>query len=203
MKQLKALFFDQDGTIIDTEKDGHRVAFNRTFQEFGFPVDWDVATYQELLQTAGGKERMRDYLHTKGFGKTVLPEEEDELILALHKRKTDIFVGMLADGELPLRPGVRRLMLEAVERGILVGICTTSNEKTARLISDTMLSDVRINFILAGDIVRRKKPDPEIFLMALELTTGTSCMIIPIRPFLGQARRRKRLAQSLRSGESR
>jgi HAD superfamily hydrolase (TIGR01509 family) len=180
MAQLKALFFDQDGTIIDTEKDGHRVAFNRAFKEFGLPMEWDVVTYRELLQTAGGKERMRAYLHTKGFGKPVPLEKEDELVLALHKRKTDILTEMLAAGELPLRPGVRRLMREAKERGMLIGICTTSNEKIASMIADTMLKGVAVDLILAGDIVSRKKPDPEIYYLALE-TTGLrpeECFII-------------------------
>jgi hypothetical protein len=68
MKEIKALFFDQDGTIIDTEKDGHRVAFNKAFKEFGFDIEWDVETYYKLLEVAGGKERMRHYLHTEGFG---------------------------------------------------------------------------------------------------------------------------------------
>ena len=75
MGTIKAFFFDQDGVIIDTERDGHRVAFNKTFKEFGYKFQWDVDEYHELLQIAGGKERMRHYLHTKGFGFTVKPEE--------------------------------------------------------------------------------------------------------------------------------
>jgi len=88
MAEIKAIIFDQDGVIIDTERDGHRVAFNKTFNEFGFDFQWDVDYYYELLQVAGGKERMRHHLHTKGFGREVKPEEEDELIKAMHKRKT-------------------------------------------------------------------------------------------------------------------
>ena len=74
MAQVKALIFDQDGVIIDTERDGHRVAFNQAFQEFGYNVEWGVETYHGLLQVAGGKERMKHYLHTEGFGKPVKPE---------------------------------------------------------------------------------------------------------------------------------
>ena len=88
MAQIKAIFFDQDGVIIDTERDGHRVSFNETFKEFGFDVDWDVEYYHELLKVGGGKERMKHHLHTRGFGKEVKPEDEDELIKAMHKSKT-------------------------------------------------------------------------------------------------------------------
>jgi beta-phosphoglucomutase-like phosphatase (HAD superfamily) len=85
MTVIKAVFFDQDGVIIDTERDGHRVAFNKTFKEFGYNFEWDADYYHELLQVAGGKERMKHHLHTKGFGVEVNPE--DELIKAMHKRR--------------------------------------------------------------------------------------------------------------------
>jgi phosphoglycolate phosphatase-like HAD superfamily hydrolase len=133
MAEIKAIIFDQDGVIIDTERDGHRVAFNKTFKEFGFDFEWDVDYYHELLQVAGGKERMRYHLHTKGFGREVKPEEEDELIKALHKRKTEIFIELIKEGALPLRPGIKRIMKEAINRGLKVGICTTSNSVFALL----------------------------------------------------------------------
>ena len=93
MAAIKAVLFDQDGVIIDTERDGHRVAFNDTFKEFGYDFEWSVDEYHELLQVSGGKERMRHYLHTKGFGVDVKPEEEDELIRSMHKKKTETIVG--------------------------------------------------------------------------------------------------------------
>lgn len=168
MAQYKGIFFDQDGVIIDTERDGHRVSFNETFKEFGFDVDWDVDYYHELLQIAGGKERMKHQLHTKGFGKEVKPEEEDELIKAMHKRKTSMFIEMVESGQLPLRPGIHRFMKEAMDAGLLLGICTTSNERAAHAVAYKILSDINFAFVLAGDIVSKKKPDPEIYLLGLE-----------------------------------
>jgi HAD superfamily hydrolase (TIGR01509 family) len=168
MNQIKAIFFDQDGVIVDTEKDGHRVAFNETFKEFGLPFEWSVEKYHELLQIAGGKERMSHYLHTDGFGVDVNPEEEGELIKKLHKRKTSMFVELLESGRLPLRPGIKRLMQEAMQAGIKLGICTTSNERAAHAVAFQMLEDIKFDFVLAGDIVSKKKPDPEIYLLALE-----------------------------------
>jgi len=168
MAEIKALIFDQDGVIIDTERDGHRVAFNQTFKEFGYDFEWDVEKYHELLRVAGGKERMRHYLHTEGFGVEVKPEEEDALIKTLHKRKTAIFIELIESGKLPLRPGVKRLMQEAMDTGLTLGICTTSNERAAHAVAFNILKDIRFDFVLAGDVVSRKKPDREIYNLALE-----------------------------------
>jgi HAD superfamily hydrolase (TIGR01509 family) len=165
---IKALFFDQDGVIVDSERDGHRVAFNQTFREFGFDVNWDVDTYQQLLKIAGGKERARHYLHTVGFGKSVASEDEDDLIRSLHKRKTELFVELIQEGKLPLRPGVYRLMREAMDEGLVLGICTTSNERAANALVKSMLADIRFDFVLAGDIVPEKKPAPDIYFLALD-----------------------------------
>jgi len=180
MAKIKAVFFDQDGVIIDTEKDGHRVAFNETFKEFGFDFEWSVEKYHELLQVAGGKERMRHYLHTEGFGKEVKAEEEDDLIKAMHKRKTAIFVDLIESGKLPLRPGIRRFMKEVMDLGLILGVCTTSNERSAHAVAYKILHDIKFDFVLAGDVVSKKKPDPAIYNLALERATiqPEECIVI-------------------------
>jgi HAD superfamily hydrolase (TIGR01509 family) len=165
---IKAFFFDQDGVIIDTERDGHRVAFNETFKHFGYDFEWDVDYYHELLQVSGGKERMKHHLHTKGFGAEVDPEQEDDLIKEMHKYKTATFVNLIETGKLPLRPGVKRFMLEAMDSGLILGVCTTSNVKSAQAIAYDILKDIDFEFVLAGDMVSRKKPDPEIYNLGLE-----------------------------------
>lgn len=178
MSEIQAVLFDQDGVIIDTERDGHRVAFNRTFKEFGFDVEWDVETYHGLLQVGGGKERMRHYMDTVGFGKAI--DDPDQLIKDMHKRKTDIFIELIESGQLPPRPGVRRLMHEIMDAGLTLAICTTSNERAANAVAGNVLSDVKFDFILAGDVVSRKKPDPEIYQMALARTglSGSQAVVI-------------------------
>jgi HAD superfamily hydrolase (TIGR01509 family) len=167
---IRAIFFDQDGVIIDTERDGHRVSFNETFQEFGFDFAWGVDEYHELLQISGGKERMKHYFQTKGFGKPVPPDELDDLIARMHKRKTALFIEMVESGRLPLRPGIHRFMLEAVAAGLKLGVCTTSNEKAAHAIAYRTLKDIPFEVVLAGDVVEKKKPAPDIYKLALEKT---------------------------------
>jgi len=170
MPKIKAVFFDQDGVIIDTEKDGHRVSFNMTFKEFGFTDEWSVDYYHELLQIAGGKERMKHHWQTRGFSKPIPPEQIDELIKDMHKRKTAIFVELIESGKLPLRPGIHRFMREAMSAGLKIGVCTTSNEQAAKAITEKILKDVRFDIVLAGDVVSKKKPDPEIYNLALSKT---------------------------------
>lgn len=170
MGKIKAVFFDQDGVIIDTERDGHRVSFNMTFKEFGFTDEWSVDYYHELLQVAGGKERMKRHLETRGFSKPIPPEKVDDLIKDMHKRKTAIFVELIETGKLPLRPGIHRFMKEAMEAGLLIGVCTTSNEQAAKAITEKVLADIKFDIVLAGDVVNKKKPDPEIYNLALTRT---------------------------------
>jgi len=180
MDKIKAIFFDQDGVIIDTERDGHRIAFNKTFKEFGFDFEWDVDYYHELLQVAGGKERMLHHLNTKGFGVEVKSGEKIELIKNMHIRKTAIFIDLIESGKLPLRPGIKRLMKEAMDAGLIIGVCTTSNEKAAHAVAFGILKDIKFDFILAGDVVSKKKPDPEIYNLALKKTglKPQECIVI-------------------------
>jgi HAD superfamily hydrolase (TIGR01509 family) len=167
MGKIKAVFFDMDGVIIDTERDGHRVSFNLAFKEFGFTDEWSVDTYHELLQIGGGKERLKYYWQTHGFSKPVPADQVDQLIRDMHKRKTAIFVDLIEAGKLPLRPGIHRFMREAQQAELKLAVCTTSNEQAARAITEKTLADVAFDLVLAGDIVAHKKPDPEIYDLAL------------------------------------
>lgn len=167
MSKIKAVFFDQDGVIIDTERDGHRVSFNMTFKEFGFTDEWSVEYYHELLQIAGGKERMKHHWKTKGFSKPMTEEEIDNLVKEMHKRKTALFVELIETGKLALRPGLHRFMKELMAAGVKIGVCTTSNEQAAKAITEGVLSDIKFDVVLAGDVVKNKKPDPEIYNLGL------------------------------------
>jgi len=180
MTEIKALFFDMDGVIIDTERDGHRVAFNEAFKQFGYDFNWDEQRYHQLLQVAGGKERMRHYFREENFLTDLSDEEMTQHLIELHRCKTTIFLDMIAAGSLPLRPGVKRFMSEAMKRGLDICLCTTSAEKSARTVVETMLPEIEFTHILAGDIVTKKKPDPAIYNLALQKTgrSPEECVVI-------------------------
>jgi len=167
---MKALIFDCDGVLVDTERDGHLVAFNRTFAARGYDIKWSADLYGELLKISGGKERMKHYFNDVGWPDDAA--DKDELILALHKTKTDTFMQIIESGELSLRLGVARLVDEAIaDDNTLLAICSTSNERSVNLIAEKLLGPERkakFSAILAGDVVSKKKPDPEIYNLAVE-----------------------------------
>jgi len=164
---MQALIFDCDGVLVDTERDGHRVAFNQAFTRAGFDISWDVGLYGELLKIAGGKERMRHYFETAGWPGSS-GDDKDAFLAEMHKSKTAIFAELIASGALPLRPGVLRLVDEAIAAGVRLGVCTTSAPKSIDAVLDLMgpARKSRFEFVLAGDIVSKKKPDPEIYDLA-------------------------------------
>jgi HAD superfamily hydrolase (TIGR01509 family) len=168
--QLQALLFDVDGTLSDTERDGHRVAFNQAFVEYGIDWNWDVDTYGELLAVTGGKERMQ-YYADKFLARDQLPDNLETLIPELHQAKTRHYTRLLSTGAIPLRPGVERLINEARLRGFRLAIATTTTpENVTALLTHTLGADSIDWFevIAAGDIVPAKKPAPDIYDYALK-----------------------------------
>ena len=180
-KQLQALIFDCDGVLVDTERDGHRVAFNQAFAQKGLNIEWDVALYGDLLEVAGGKERMRHYFNTHQWPDNIT--DKDDFIKELHKLKTECFMRIIETRQLSLRPGVARLADEAIADNITLAVCSTSNERAVTLVVERLLGlERRSHFaaIFAGDVVTKKKPDPEIYnLAARQLNLEPSrCVVV-------------------------
>lgn len=170
MSNLKALLFDVDGTLADTERDGHRVAFNRAFAEAGLDWEWSEELYGKLLAVTGGKERIRYYLDNFNT-EFERPDELADFIAGLHASKTRHYVQMLSEGLIPLRPGVKRLINEAREAGLRLAVATTTTpENVSALVQNAMAPDAMSWFevIAAGDIVPAKKPAPDIYTWAME-----------------------------------
>ncbi|MDX1348211.1 MAG: HAD family hydrolase [Thiomicrorhabdus chilensis] len=170
MATLQALLFDVDGTLADTEKDGHRVAFNLAFEKAGLDWNWDEALYGELLAVTGGKERIRFYLEkfNTDFEK---PENFDDFVKGLHASKTDFYTKLLAEGAIPLRPGVERLINEARANNMRMAVVTTTTPANVTALLESTLgadSESWFEVIAAGDIVPAKKPAPDIYDWALE-----------------------------------
>ncbi|MBZ2199022.1 HAD-IA family hydrolase [Occultella gossypii] len=168
------LIFDCDGVLADTERDGHRVAFNATFEHVGVPLHWSEADYAAKLQIAGGKERMASELTPEFVAANNLPTDLDEqaaMIADWHKDKTARYTQLVADGALPPRPGVTRIITAAQDAGWQLAVASTSAEASVRAILTQAVGPRRaeaFDAILAGDVVPAKKPAPDIYLLALE-----------------------------------
>ncbi|MDQ3850459.1 MAG: HAD-IA family hydrolase [Actinomycetota bacterium] len=158
------MVLDVDGTLVDSERDGHRVAFNRAFEEAGLPDRWDVARYGELLKVTGGRRRLEAHFTEQGMDE----EEREELARRLHERKTEIFTQMAREGEILARPGVSRLLDELNDAGVRLGVATTGSRTWVDPLLDRLFGLERFAAIVGGDEVPERKPDPSAHRMALE-----------------------------------
>lgn len=167
--KLVALLFDVDGTLADTEEI-HRLAFNAAFSDAGLDWSWNRDLYHKLLAVTGGKERIRYYLDsfsTDASAKAVT----DEFIAGLHQAKTVNYTSALARGDVPLLPGIERLMLEARAQGLRLAIVTTTTPaNVTALLEHSFSHDTSgwFDVIAAGSVVPNKKPAPDIYHYALE-----------------------------------
>mgnify|MGYP002789730368 FL=1 len=169
MPRLRALIFDIDGTLAETERDGHRVAFNRAFADLGLDWRWDDATYCRLLSVTGGKERILHHWRSVDPDGASRPWTQTR-VADIHRRKSAHYETLVSQGAIALRPGVRRLLHEARDAGVRLAIATTTTlGNVTALLRHGLGADGEAWFevIGAGDVVPRKKPAPDIYLKVL------------------------------------
>jgi HAD superfamily hydrolase (TIGR01509 family) len=170
---MTALVFDCDGVLGDTERDGHLPAFNATFEYFGLPVRWSPQDYAEKLKIGGGKERLATLLDDpavlRAAGSPSTPQAQADVVQDWHRYKTKKFTELVAAGVVPPRPGVRRLISEALAAGWTVAVASTSAEASVHaVLAGAVGEDVAATIpVFAGDVVPRKKPDPAIYELVL------------------------------------
>ena len=167
--RLEALIFDVDGTLAETE-DAHRRAFNAAFREHGLDWHWSASLYDELLSVAGGKERIMHFIESSDLARSDAGRLK-WLVPRIHRTKTLRFTELVEAGEIPLRPGVERLISEALAAGRKIAIASTTTLANVRALIVTNLGFRALSFfnvIASGDVVPTKKPAADIYQYALE-----------------------------------
>jgi HAD superfamily hydrolase (TIGR01509 family) len=171
----RALIFDCDGVLADTERDGHLVAFNQMWRETGVNWQWSLEQYAEKVKIGGGKERMFSLRDDEDFRAVyAMPESEAswwDVVIGWHKRKSELYQELIATGKIPGRPGVKRLAETALADGWLLAVCSTSAIASVEAVLHHVMGDELSNHfagVFAGDVVKAKKPAPDIYNLAVE-----------------------------------
>jgi HAD superfamily hydrolase (TIGR01509 family) len=169
-----ALIFDCDGVLADTEQYAHLPAFNQMWQELGVPWQWNAAQYAIKLKIGGGKERMSSLANDADFQAAYPvptdPEEWKAIIAQWHKRKTALYTEIINSGQIPPRPGVKRLAEAALVQGWKLAVASTSAQDSVEAVLYHVMGEATAStfLVLAGDVVKAKKPAPDIYLLAAE-----------------------------------
>jgi HAD superfamily hydrolase (TIGR01509 family) len=169
MSRLRAILWDVDGTLAETERDGHRVAFNLSFSDLGLPWHWEEGRYGELLAVTGGRERLLADMATRTDAPATAGERE-ALAREIHHRKNQFYVELVRQARLPLREGVVALFEEAGSAGLHQAIVTTTSRSNIDALLRVQLGArwrERFAALVCGEDVQHKKPDPEAYLKAL------------------------------------
>lgn len=182
MTAIRALLWDVDGTLAETERDGHLAAFNQAFEAHQIPWRWTEQRYGELLRITGGRERILHDMQQQSAAPATADERE-ALARQVHSSKNTHYATLIQSAAVPLRPGVMELMQECRQRGVQMGITTT----TSRVNVDALLRmhlgphwATWFGAIICGEDVRAKKPDPEVYQRALQQLQLTPLQVVAL-----------------------
>lgn len=168
---LAAVLWDVDGTLAETERDGHLVAFNQAFAALGVPWRWSAARYAELLAVAGGRERLLHDMQQQSDA-PAFAAARAQLAAELHRLKNELYARIVRGGGLALRAGVKELMADCERAGVRMAIATTtSGANAAELLAQQLGANWRSRFaaVVCAEQAPRKKPDPQVYQRALAL----------------------------------
>ena len=167
---MSALVLDCDGVLADTERHGHLPAFNATFDRFGLPAHWSEDDYAEKLRIGGGKERMASLFADPAFAAAAGDADRTELLRTWHRAKTEAFTELVGAGRIPARPGIARIITDALRAGWTVAVASTSAEDSVRAVLANAVGGATAGRIpvFAGDVVPAKKPDPAIYQLTVD-----------------------------------
>jgi len=170
MAPLRALIWDVDGTVAETERDGHRIAFNRAFEEQGLPWRWDVAHYGQLLRVTGGRERLLHDMAARADA-PASAHERDALARELHRIKNAAYTELVAQGGITPRPGVRRLVEECRAAGVALAVATTTSRSNVEALFTRIWGrdwEAIFTSVVCAEDAPVKKPDPQAYLRVLQ-----------------------------------
>ena len=166
---LRALIFDVDGTLANTERDGHRPAYNAAFAEVGLPWHWDENFYGTLLKIGGGMERLRFY--TEHFEPAIHARaDREELLHRVHDIASRNYQRLLAAGAIPLRADIGQLICDARTEGVRLAIASSSQQCNIVALLRANLgpnAETWFDAIASGNVAAAKKPSPDVYLWAL------------------------------------
>lgn len=155
--------FDLDGTLADTERDGHRVAFNRAFAAHRLEIYWDIDRYGELLAITGGRRRILAGMRRRG----IVHDDLEGLAARVHRHKTELFVEEVRRGRIGPRPGVPDLVADLRRNGVRIAVATTGTRAWAEPLVEQLLGSGTAEVTVYGDDVAELKPHPEAYRTAL------------------------------------
>lgn len=171
---LRAILFDVDGTLADTEALGHRPAYNRAFRELGLQFRWGPKLYRKLLRQPGGRERLKhffqEYRPPLGEHDAEARANLDAWVSRVHELKSQYFKRYMRNGRIPLRAGIARIMREAREAGLQLAIVTNASRQTLKPVLRYSMGPqlaAEIAVVASGEEVRHKKPAPDLYRLAM------------------------------------